>query len=166
MKKSMAVLSLLLATTFLQAVSVNDPAPPFALTNQHQQRRTFAGYKGKVLFINFWASWCGPCQLELPELNRLASGYKGKKVKVLVINVDQERGDAEKLLAKLGLQAPAFEVIWDNHAKAVNAYNIDAMPSSFVIDPRGIIRFVHSGFHMTDPAEWRKEIDGLLTAIK
>ena len=50
-------------------------------------------------------------------------------------------------------------MLWDNHAKAVSAYNIEAMPSSFVVDTRGVIRFVHSGFHATDPADWRKETD-------
>jgi thiol-disulfide isomerase/thioredoxin len=131
------------------------------LINTHEQRRTLNDFKGKVLFVNFWASWCAPCQMELPELNQLAKDYKGKKVKVFAINVDKERSDARKLLAKLGLKAAEFEVLWDTRAKAVSAYDIEVMPSSFIIDSRGIIRFVHSGFHSTDPDAWRKEIDSL-----
>ena len=159
---SVRVLTLLaLGATVLQAAALNAPAPKFALENQRKEIRTQSDYKGKVLFVNFWASWCAPCLEELPELNRLAADYKAKKVAVLAINVDPERTEARNLLTKLRLRHPEFEVLWDSKSKAVGAYDIQAMPSSFIIDRKGVVRFTHTGFHPQDPAVWRREIDSL-----
>src|SRR5262245_54061326 len=106
----------------LQAAQLNSPAPAFP---------GLSANRGKVVLINFWASWCGPCQEELPELNRLAAAYKGRKVKVLAINVDENRAAAQKLLGRLGIAAPELTILWDPKSKIVGAYKIDAMPSSF-----------------------------------
>ncbi len=161
--KTFGVMSIVIfAASLLSAAALNNPAPKFALPNSQKQIRTLSGYKGKVVFVNFWASWCAPCQEELPELNRLAGDYRGKKVIVVAINVDQDRNAAKKLMAKLGLTTSHMEILWDAKSKVVSAYNIDAMPSSFVLDPRGVIRFSHSGFHPQDPARWREEIKSLL----
>jgi thiol-disulfide isomerase/thioredoxin len=145
----------------LQAATVNQPAPKFTLTDSRRQKRTLSDYKGKVVFINFWASWCAPCQEELPALNRLAADYKSKKVQILAINVDEQPASAKTLLTKLGLTRADFEVLWDSKSKAVGAYNIEVMPSSYILDRNGVIRFTHSGFHGQDPIAWRHEIDNL-----
>ncbi len=144
---------IVLCATLLQAAELNRPAPKFP---------ELSGYRGQVVFINFWASWCAPCQVELPELNRLAARYRGKNVKVLAINVDRDRRAAKKLLSRLGLTAPHLEILWDTKSKVVSAYNIEGMPSSFILDAHGIIRFKHAGFHSQDPESWRHEIDRLL----
>jgi peroxiredoxin len=157
------VLSLtLLCSALAQAAALNDSAPKFSLKNSHQEQRSLSEYKGKVVFINFWASWCAPCQQELPELNKLAAEFKGKKVQVLAINVDEDRAAAKKLLAKLGLSSSRMEILYDPKSKVVSAYNIDNMPTSFILDSKGIIRFLHAGYHPQDPASWRQEIDRLL----
>jgi thiol-disulfide isomerase/thioredoxin len=150
------------AVTLLQAAVLNSPAPKFVLINSNQQRRTLASFKGKVVFINFWASWCAPCQVELPELKRLASEYSGKKLRVLAINVDTDRRAARRLLSNLGLTVSPLEILWDTKSKAVSAYNIETMPSSYILDPQGVIRFAHSGFHPHDPETWRSEVNQLL----
>ena len=149
--------------SLLQAASVGNPAPKFALPNSQKQIRSLSGYKGKVVFINFWASWCAPCQVELPELRRLADDYRGKKVAVVAINVDQDRNAAKKVIARLGLSGSSMEILWDAKSKVVSAYNIETMPSSFVLDPHGVIRFIHSGFHPQDPDAWRREVDSLIS---
>src|SRR5579872_2832727 len=110
MKKMGCTLFLLLSVTALQGAEINHPAPKFVLTNSHHQKRALSDYKGKVIFLNFWASWCAPCQVELPELNRLAAHY-GKKLRVVAINVDQERSAAKELLAKLGLADSSLEIL-------------------------------------------------------
>jgi thiol-disulfide isomerase/thioredoxin len=161
MKKSASLAVMVLGVTLAQAAALNEPAPNFSLNNSRGQIRTLSEYRGKIVFINFWASWCAPCQEELPELNRLAAQYKGKKVRVLAINVDPRPSPAKKLLAKLGLRSSHLEILWDSKSKAVGAYNIDTMPSSFILDSHGMIRYVHSGFHRQDPDLWRQEIDSL-----
>ena len=162
MRKTRFLFGLIFAVSVLQAAALNDPAPKFSLMDSHQQKRSLASYKGKVVFVNFWASWCAPCQLELPELDRLAAAYKGKRLQVVAINVDEKSADAKKLLRKLGLKDPAMQILWDPKSKAVSAYNVETMPSSFILDDRGKIRFIHSGFHAEDPALWRHEVDNLL----
>jgi len=144
------------------AATLGRPAPPFVLLNSNHQRRTLASLKGKVVFIDFWASWCGPCEAELAELQRAASLYPGQKVRFLAVNVDREAAAAQRVIAKLGLGQSRLEILWDTDAKAVGAYNIDAMPSSFILDAHGVIRYVHRGYRRNDPPKWRREIDGLL----
>jgi len=153
-----------LGVTFLQAVALNTPAPKFTLLDLHHHKRSLSDYKGKVVVIDFWASWCGPCQVELPELNRLAGEYQSKKVIILAVNVDEDRTAAQKTLARLGPGASHLQVLWDTLSKTVSIYNIDSMPTSYILDQRGIIRFTHAGFHSHDPAIWRQEIDSLLSS--
>lgn len=155
-------LGLLLSATCALGVEVNQVAPGFTLNNLRGETTSLAEGKGNVRFVNFWASWCGPCQVELPELNRLAKDYKGQKVQVLAINVDQERSEARKALARLGLRSPSLDVLWDSQSKVVSRYDVEAMPSSFLIDAQGVIRYSHSGFKADDPARWREEINALL----
>ncbi len=159
---------LFLSLSFAGAATQGEPAPTFTLTNGHHQQRTLASYKGKICLINFWASWCGPCAVELPQLNRLATDYKGKPFRVIAVNVDPDSASARKLLTHLGLTDPPLDLLWDPQSKAVSAYNIESMPSSFIVDEHGLVRFVHAGFHRHDPAAWRNEIDSLLqkTAIR
>jgi len=152
MKKVGCLFALLLGVPLLQAAELNKSAPTFP---------ALADDKGKIVFINFWASWCAPCQIELPFLRQLAEDYKGRKVKVLAINVDENRQAARKLLKKLGLTNSRMEIVWDRKSKIVRTYNIDTMPSSFILDSRGVIRYIHSGFHEHDPQAWRQEIDHL-----
>jgi thiol-disulfide isomerase/thioredoxin len=161
--RGMTFLISLFVVSQLHAAALDHAAPKFSLANSQNQIRSLSDYKGKIVFINFWASWCAPCQEELPELDRLAAQYKGKKVRVVAINVDPKRPPAKKLLAKLGLTSPHLEVLWDSKSKVVGTYNIDTMPSSYILDSRGIIRFSHSGFHSQDPDHWRREIDRLIT---
>ena len=147
---------------FAQATAaVNSPAPAFTLPNTNHQARTLKTYKGRVVVIDFWASWCAGCRLELPELDRLAGAYP-QSVRVVAINVDTDRNAAEKLLAQLHISPARVETLWDRHSKAVSAYDIASMPSSFILDQHGVIRFAHTAYRAGDPLQWRREINSLL----
>ncbi len=148
------------------ATPLNSPAPAFTLLNGRRQPRALADYHGKVVLINFWASWCAPCRRELPQLEALAAEYRTKNVRVLAINVDEDRDKAKRLLTTLGLQRPALEILWDTESKAVKSYDITAMPSSMIVDRRGIVRYAHAGYHAQDPNLWRREIESLRTNPK
>lgn len=143
-----------------QASSVGDQAPDFSLKNSNGDLKRLAQYRGKIVLINFWASWCAPCQSELPKLNELAARHKGR-LQVLAINVDNEKTLGQKSLARLGLSRATLEVLWDNRSKAVSAYNPPTLPSSYLIDARGKIRFIHEGFRPEDPRAWDQEIQTL-----
>ena len=153
---------LVFSASAARAVAPGDRAPDFSVATATSGSRGLADFKGKVLLVNFWASWCAPCAKELPELNRLADEYKTKNFAVLTVTVDEKRENAVRLLAKLGLQAPALQVLFDAESKTVAAYSPGTMPFSFVVDPAGVVRFTHSGYHDADPKKWRAELDGLL----
>jgi DsbE subfamily thiol:disulfide oxidoreductase len=146
----------------LSAVSLNTPAPNFKLKNTHHETRTLADYKGKVVLINFWASWCAPCQQELPELDRLAAQYAKRGLRVVAVNVDEDSANGQESLYKLGLYTPHLEVLWDPHSKMVSDFNIDSFPATFILDTHGKIHYIHSGYHFEDLTAWRDEIDRLL----
>ena len=148
----------------LPAIEINRPAPAFSLATLSKGQRALEDYKGKVVLINFWASWCGPCQEELPALNKLAADYEPRKVKILAISVDENPAEATALLAKLHLPTSRMDIFLDTKSKVVSTYNIASMPSSFILDSKGIIRFVHPGFRTSDSAAWRREIESLLNA--
>jgi thiol-disulfide isomerase/thioredoxin len=158
---------IVLAAAPVRAATVNAPAPAFELETLHHSKRALADYRGHVVLINFWASWCAPCQAELPALDRVASEMPQARVKVLAVNVDEDRAAAEKLLSRLGLdRRAAIDVLWDSRSKVVSAYDIEAMPSSFILDRKGIVRYAHAGFHAGDAALWRQEIRHLLSTPK
>jgi thiol-disulfide isomerase/thioredoxin len=157
---------ILFSVSVVHAVKPNDAAPAFSLANSGGKERTLADYKGKVLFINFWASWCAPCQSELPQLDQLASEYEKKNFRLIAINVDKDRSHGEKALDTLRIGISNMEILWDTKSAAVSAYDLDAMPSSFIVDPNGVVRVVHMGFHPEDPKKWRNEIDSLLDSPK
>jgi thiol-disulfide isomerase/thioredoxin len=163
--RGMTMVGCILVASLLRAATLNAPAPSFALKDSRKQVRTLASYKGNVVFIDFWASWCATCQLELPELDRLAAEYKGKKLQVVAINVDTDRHAAKELLKKLRLSAPHFEILWDPQSKVVSTYNIEAMPTSFILDQKKVIRFAHVSYHEHDPNTWRNEIDSLIDRV-
>lgn len=146
----------------LRAAEVNDKAPAFDLVDLNGAKASFKGGEG-VTFINFWATWCGPCVAEFPKLNELAAEYKGK-VRVIAISVDEENAKT-KVPAFLKKRAPGgvhATVLLDEKLTSAEAYGVDAMPTSYVIDKKGVVRFKHVGFDQNDPVEWRKEIDSLL----
>ena len=162
MKKTCMALICILLNAGLYAARVNDPAPPFSAFNSRNKKVSLSDYKGKVVFINFWASWCAPCQNELPRLDKLAQEYTDRNFVLLAVNVDDDPAAAGKIIEKLNLRSSSMEILRDADAKIVTAYNVDTMPSSFILDTHGVIRAAHAGFHPHDPATWRKEINALL----
>jgi peroxiredoxin len=145
----------------VRAAVVGQSAPAFTLKNTSGQARSLADYRGHVVLVNFWASWCAPCQTELLELSRLAAQRHGKGAKVVAINVDEDPAAGRRVLKRLKLERSKIEFLWDRRSRVVKAYDPPTMPSSFIIDRHGKIRFIHAGFQPGDPAAWRREIDRL-----
>ncbi len=144
------------------ATKVGERAADFTLPDLDGKTVKLSSLKGTVVVLDFWASWCGPCKKELPALDALAKRYRdaGKAVVVLALNIDRERANAEKFLATAKIDD--LRVLLDPQGKTASAYDLPTMPSSFVIDGRGLIRKVHAGYASGDEKKLAAEIDRLL----
>jgi thiol-disulfide isomerase/thioredoxin len=121
-----------------------------------------ADLKGKVVVLDFWASWCGPCKESFPAMNDLQKKYADKGLVILAVNVD-EKAEAMKDFLK---QNPAsFTIVHDATKKLVGTANISSMPTSFVVGKDGKVAVIHKGFHGKDTIkQYEAEIEKLLSA--
>jgi thiol-disulfide isomerase/thioredoxin len=112
---------------------------------------------GKVIYVDFWASWCGPCRQSFPWLNKMQS--KHENLKIISINLDNDRPLADEFLREI----PAnFTVIYDPKGKLAKEYKIKGMPSSYLIDKAGKLVSAHSGFSVNKEDQYEQEIVTLL----
>ncbi|TAN59911.1 TlpA family protein disulfide reductase [bacterium] len=144
------------------AARLNEKAPAFALPGIDDRPVSLADFKGNVVFINFWASWCGPCKQELPEINKLMEKYKDTNAVCLAINIDKKKAHAIDFLAKLPKVSRKLLPLLDTDSKVIPVYGAAAMPTSFILDKEGVVRYIHYGFNEHDPAKWADEINTLL----
>ena len=119
--------------------------------------------RGKVVYVDFWASWCGPCRRSFPWMNEMQQKYGARGLVVVGVNVDKKRSDAERFLA----QIPAsFTIVFDEAGTTPAAYGVKGMPSSYVIDARGNVTFVERGFLDESRAVLEQKIADALSAAK
>lgn len=120
--------------------------------------------KGKVVIVDFWASWCGPCKESFPVMQELQEKYGKKGLIVLAVNLDEDRPTMEDFLKK---HPVTFTVVRDAGKKLVGRASIKSMPTSFVVGPDGKVASVHKGFHGADTQkQYVKEIEGMIgTAV-
>lgn len=150
------------AATFSWAGIINQKAPEFTLKDLSGKTVSLNDYRGKVVFIDFWASWCPPCKKEFPEINKFIQKYKDSDVAVLAVNVDKRRANVDDFLSQLPQLSKKMVVLLDTESSVISSYNAKAMPTSFIVDKEGVIRFVHFGYNESDPRAWADEIDKLL----
>lgn len=115
--------------------------------------------KGKVVYLDFWASWCGPCKASFPVLDKWQHQFGGRGFTVLAVSEDEK---AEAMHAFLAKTKVSFPVVRDAGRKLVAAANVDAMPTSFLLDRTGTIRLVHKGFRNRDESDLAAKITALL----
>ena len=116
--------------------------------------------KGKIVIIDFWASWCQPCKDSFPAMNELQKKYADKGLVIIAVNEDEEKSDMQDFLKA---NAATFTVVRDAKQKLVGEAGIQTMPSSFVLDDTGKVRFTHSGFHGAETRkEYEQQIESLL----
>ena len=114
---------------------------------------------GKVVLVDFWASWCGPCLKSFPWMNELQQKHAGEGLVILAVNLDQERALADAFLNKVPAK---FKVEFDPAGNIARQFDVQAMPTSFLIDRKGHVRLRHAGFKDKHRAEREKQIDQLL----
>lgn len=114
-----------------------------------------ADYRGRVVYLDFWASWCGPCRESFPFMNDLQRDLSTRGLQIVAVSVDKTPAEARRFLARYPAQ---FTVALDAAGACPAAFRIEGMPSSFVIDRTGAVRAVHVGFRDSDRAEIRRQL--------
>ncbi|MES2952531.1 MAG: TlpA disulfide reductase family protein [Pseudomonadota bacterium] len=140
------------------AVEVGEVAPGFDLAGRLATVK-LSDYKGKTVYLDFWASWCGPCKQSFPWMNAMQSRYAAQGLKVVGVNVDKKTDDAHTFLR--GTPA-SFDIVFDPTGNTPKAYAIKAMPTSVLIGPDGKVLSVHSGFKDNDRSALEQQIQKAL----
>lgn len=141
------------------AADAGGPAPAFTLTTLTGQPAALSQYKGQVVLVNFWATWCGPCQQEMPLLDAIYREYKPAGFTLIGVNVDKTVAPVKDLLSR---KPVSFPVLLDPANQVSKAYHVDEMPSSVIIDRKGQIRYIHRGYRPGDENEYHNRIRQLI----
>ena len=141
------------------ALVPSSPAPDFTLRSMDGQNLRLGEQRGRVVMVNFWATWCGPCRVEMPHLNRLYEKYRNAGFVLFGVNVDEDTRNAVALAQKMGLK---FPVLADSDKRVSKQYDVTAMPSTVLIDRDGRVRHVHRGYREGFEDLYEKQIRELL----
>lgn len=115
--------------------------------------------RGRVVYLDFWASWCGPCKQSFPWMETMKSTYAAQGLEIITVNLDTDRADADKFLKQFH---PTFEVRFDPKGELAEFYKLRGMPSSVLIDRHGVPRFTHVGFRPVDGPIYETQLRELL----
>ncbi len=155
-----SLLAVLFSTsTFAKDIPLKGVAPDFTLPSNSGKPVSLSGFKGDVVMINFWASWCGPCRQEMPLIEGLHKKYGKLGFTVLAVNVDADPKDAQKMLAEIPV---SFPIGFDSKNKVSELYKVDSMPSTVMVDRKGNMRFLHRGYKPGYEADYEKQIRTLI----
>jgi peroxiredoxin len=159
-KRVLLLGSLMVAALSTQAaVAVAQAAPDFTLRSSNGPNLRLQEQRGRVVLINFWATWCGPCRQEMPQLAKLHDKYRDAGFTVVGISVDDDTRKASDVASRLGL---SFPVLLDNDKTVSQLYDLATMPSTFLVDRDGRVRYVHKGYVSGTELLYDKEIRELL----
>lgn len=136
------------------AVSPGDAAPEFDLAGKNGPVK-LSDFKGKTVYVDFWASWCGPCRQSFPWMNELQAKYAGQGLSVIAINLDVRSADAQKFLVAVPHE---FTIAFDPKGQTPRQYGVKGMPTSFLVGKDGRVLFQHTGFHSDKRDELEQKI--------
>lgn len=155
-RRALCILALSALLPLVQAtpLEAGSAAPEFNLAGAQGPIR-LSDYRGKTVYLDFWASWCGPCKQSFPWMNEMQARYGAKGLQVLAINLDAKAEDARSFLASVPAQ---FTIAYDAAGSSAQQYRIKGMPSSVLIGPDGKVLGVHAGFNQGARAELERQI--------
>jgi cytochrome c biogenesis protein CcmG/thiol:disulfide interchange protein DsbE len=157
--RACALVCSVLISTLAVAVGVGERAPPFELPTAAGETVALERLRGKVVYVDFWASWCGPCRRSFPWMNAMHRKYGAQGLTIVAINVDKKRDDATRFLSEMPAE---FTVVYDAPGVVPAAYAVKGMPSSYVIDQSGNVSAVEQGFRDESPTTLEQKIRALL----
>ena len=134
-------------------------APDFALKSSTGENMRLSEYRGDVVMVNFWATWCGPCRQEMPLLDELYQRYSRVGFNLLGVNIDDDSRRAMQMIEELGVN---FPVLFDASKRVSALYDVDAMPVTVIIDREGTVRYVHQGYKPGYEDKYLTQIRSLL----
>jgi len=144
----------------VMAIPAKGKAPDFTLKSNRGENVKLSEHRGKVIMINFWASWCAPCRKEMPHLEELYQRYKDGGFTLLGVNVEEDASAAKDLLKEVRV---SFPILFDSDNKVSQMYNVEAMPSTVILDRDGNMRFIHKGYEAGYEDEYQKQVRELIT---
>jgi peroxiredoxin len=152
---------LLLSWTVTQAaeLALGGQAPEFTLKSLKDKNLALREFRGQVVMINFWATWCGPCRQEMPVLNVLYEKYRRDGFVLFGINIDADSGNAAQMASKLKVTYP---ILFDTEKKTSMLYQVSAMPTTVLIDRSGKVRYVQKGYLTGYEDKYQTQIRKLL----
>jgi len=140
-------------------VQVSNPAPDFTLRSMDGPNVRLNEQRGRVVMVNFWATWCGPCRQEMPHLNKLHDKYRDAGFVLLGVNIDDNARAATDLAAKLGLR---FPVLLDTDKSVSRLYDLGSMPATVLIDREGRVGHLHRGYREGFELSYDQQVRALL----
>ncbi|MEZ5921949.1 MAG: TlpA disulfide reductase family protein [Parvularculaceae bacterium] len=143
----------------LLAIGLTIAAGASAQTESGQEPIDLAQYRGKVVYLDFWASWCAPCAESFPYMERLKQDFSKDELVIVAVNVDHAKPRADAFLKRMNSD---LHVVFDPEGLLASAFKVKAMPTSLLIGKDGRIRYVHSGFHADDIAKYDDHLRELL----
>ena len=165
----MRITNRLLALTILTAVATmtaaaatlqtGAPAPAFQLNSNAGKPLALADFRGQIVLLNFWASWCGPCRQEMPILEQLNRQYHGKGVTLLGVNVEPDSAAAVQWLKATPV---TFPILFDTDSKVSSLYEVAGMPNTVIIDRKGLVRYIHRGYTAGAENDYLNQIRALI----
>jgi peroxiredoxin len=161
-----AVRTALIAAAALSVASISSagikeagPAPQFSLNARGGKAINLAQYKGQVVMINFWATWCGPCRQEMPLLETIYKKYNKMGFTLLGVNVEPDSKPAEDWLKATPV---SFPILFDTKSEVSKMYEVSGMPSTVIVDRKGNVRVIHHGYKPGDENEYQDNIRKLV----
>lgn len=136
-------------------------AKDFSLKNLDEEVVTLSALRGKVVVVNFWATWCPPCVREMPSMEKLNQHFKGKGLRVLAVNQLEDEDQVFAFTGQLALE-PDFDILFDSDSQVARDFKIHGLPTTFVIDKQGRIRYRAIGGREFNHPEITKLISRLL----
>jgi peroxiredoxin len=154
-----AILVIFTVSTLAASSLEGQVAPDFVLKSATGENLRLSEYRGDVVLINFWATWCGPCRQEMPLLDDLYGRYQRVGFNLLGVNIDEDSRRAMQMVQELGVK---FPVLFDENKEVSKLYEVAAMPVTILVDREGIVRHVHHGYKPGYEEKYLTEIRSLL----
>ena len=153
------VFSVFAASSLASSGMEGQPAPDFALQSSTGENLRLSEFRGDVVMINFWATWCGPCRQEMPLLDALYSRYQRVGFSLLGVNIDDDSRRAMQMIEELGV---SFPVLFDARKEVSKLYEVEAMPVTVIVDREGKVRYIHHGYKPGYEDKYLDQIRSLL----